>query len=218
MAGNAGDRSGRRGSRWSIAVWGAAAFMLLAPLVAMRFTDEVAWDAFDFAFMGALLGGVGLGLELAVRKTCNAAYRTAAGVALAAAFLLVWINAAVGIIGSEQEDANFLYGGVLAVALIGAVVARFRPAGMARAMSATALAQALVPVIASTFGSDSRALTWSPEVLGADRLLCRDVAPIGLAVPESRGTTKHRGVAAWVDPGVRLPPFADIGCNQLIGF
>jgi hypothetical protein len=166
MAGNAGDRSGRRGSGWSIAVWGAAAFMLLAPLVAMQFTDEVAWDAFDFAFMGALLGGVGLGFELAVRKTGNAAYRTAAGVALAAAFLLVWINAAVGIIGSEQEDVNFLYGGVLAVALIGAVVARFRPAGMARAMSATALAQALVQVIASTFGSGSRALTWSPEVLG----------------------------------------------------
>lgn len=115
--------------------------------------------------MGALLGGVGVGLELAVRKTSNAAYRTAAGVALAATFLLIWINGAVGIIGSEQEDANLLYGGVLAVALIGAIVARFRPAGMALAMSATALAQALVPVIASTFGPGSKASVWSPEVL-----------------------------------------------------
>jgi hypothetical protein len=130
----------------------------------MQFTDEVAWTAFDFAFMAALLGGVGLGLELAVRITGNAAYRTAAGAALAATFLLIWINGAVGIIGSEQEDANLLYGGVLAVAFIGAIVARFQPAGMALAMSATALAQALVPVIASTLGPDSKASVWSPEV------------------------------------------------------
>ena len=94
----------------------------------MRFTDEVDWTAFDFVFMAALLGGVGLGLELAVRKTRNVAYRMAACAALAAAFLLIWINGAVGIIGSEQEDANLLYGGVLGVALIGAAAARFRPA------------------------------------------------------------------------------------------
>lgn len=160
MAGNVG----RRGSRWSLAVWGAAAVLLLAPLVAMQFTDEVAWDAFDFAFMGVLIGSVGLGFELAVRKSANGAYRVAAGAALTAAILLVWINAAVGIIGSEQEAANLLYTGVLAVALVGALAARFRPAGMARAMIAAALAQALVPAIAPALGSG--ALAWSPQVLG----------------------------------------------------
>ena len=165
MANGGGDGGVRRGIPWRIVAWGAAAFLLLLPLVAMQFTDEVAWSAFDFVFMGALLGGVGLGFELAVRKSGNAAYRTAAGVALAAAFLLVWINGAVGIIGSEHEDANLLYGAVLAVAFIGGIVARFRPAGLALAMSATALAQALVPVIASTLGADTRALAWSPEVL-----------------------------------------------------
>jgi hypothetical protein len=139
---------------------------LLLPLVAMQFTDEVNWTAFDFAFMGALLGGVGLGMELAVRKTRSAQYRIAAGTALAATFLLVWINGAVGIIGSEQEDANVLYGGVLAVALIGVIIARVRPAGMALAMGATALAQALVPVIALTLELGSIASVGSPEVLG----------------------------------------------------
>jgi hypothetical protein len=89
----------------------------------------------------------------------------AACAALAGAFLLIWINGAVGIIGSEQEDANLLYGGVLGAALIGASAARFRPAGMALAMSATALAQALVPVVASTFGLSSNALVWSAGVL-----------------------------------------------------
>jgi hypothetical protein len=44
-----------------------------------------------------------------------------------------------------------MYVGVLAVGLVGALVARFRPGGMARALFATALAQALVAVIALTF-------------------------------------------------------------------
>jgi hypothetical protein len=166
MAGNSVNSVPRppRG-RWRIAAWAVAALLLLLPLAAMQVTDEVDWTAFDFVFMAALLGGVGLGLELAVRKTKNVACRMAACAALAAAFLLIWINGAVGIIGSEQEDANLLYGGVLGVALIGAAAARFRPARMAPAMSATALAQALVPVVASTFGLSSNVLVWSPEVL-----------------------------------------------------
>jgi hypothetical protein len=76
------------------------------------------------------------------------AYRAAAGVAFAAALILVWMNLAVGLIGSEDNLANSMYVGVLAVGIIGAIVARLRPHGMARALFATALAQALVPVIA----------------------------------------------------------------------
>src|SRR5688572_13882947 len=105
MASNAGKSEGG-GSRWRPAGWAVAALILLLPLIAMQFTDEVDWSMFDFAFAAVLLGGLGLGLELAVRKTDNAAYRLAAAVALAAAFLLVWVNGAVGIIGSEQDDAN----------------------------------------------------------------------------------------------------------------
>lgn len=166
MAGNTETGRPLRGNRWRITAWAIAALLLLLPLVAMQFADEVNWTAFDFAFMGALLGGVGLGMELAVRKTRSAQYRIAAGTALAATFLLVWINGAVGIIGSEQEDANVLYGGVLAVALIGVIIARVRPAGMALAMGATALTQALVPVIALTLELSSIASVRSSEVLG----------------------------------------------------
>jgi hypothetical protein len=165
MAENAVNIGPRRRGRWRIAAWVVAALLLLLPLAAMQFTEEVDWTTFDFVFMAALLSAVGMGLELAVRKTRNVAYRMAACAALAGALLLIWINGAVGIIGSEQEDANLLYGGVLGVGLIGATAARFRPAGMALAMSATALAQALVPVVASTFGLSSNALVWSAEVL-----------------------------------------------------
>ena len=129
---------------WAVVV----ALILLIPLVAMQFTSEVNWTLSDFVFAGVLLFGTGLTYELVARKAGGIAYRAAVGVALAAAFLLVWINGAVGIIGNEDNPANLMYGGVLAVGIIGAMIARFQPQGMARALFATALAQMLVPVIA----------------------------------------------------------------------
>ncbi len=152
MAVSAENGGGGHGIPWRLIGWGAAAALLLLPLVAMQFTDEVAWSLLDFAVMAALFGAVGLGFELAVRKTGNAAYRSAAGIALAAAFLLIWLNLAVGIIGREDDPANLMFVGVLAIAVIGAVFTRFEPAGMARAMLATAIAQALVAVVALLMG------------------------------------------------------------------
>lgn len=139
-------------SRSVVIIVVATAFILLLPLLAMQFTDEVAWGPVDFAVAGALLLGTGLLYELAARKAGGVVYRVAAGVALAAALLLVWVNLAVGIIGDEGHPANLMYVGVLAVGVIGALVARFRPRGMARALFATALAQALAAVIAVIAG------------------------------------------------------------------
>lgn len=147
-----------------IGVWAIAALLLLLPWVAMQLTDEVKWDATDFAFAGALIIGTGVTFELAVRKKNNNAYRAAVGVALAAAFILIWINAAVGIIGSEDNPANLMYGGVLAVGIVGAVIARFKPDGMARTFIVTALAQALVGVIALAAGFGSTAPSF-PEAI-----------------------------------------------------
>ena len=137
----------------------AAAFIMLLPLLAMQITDEVVWDLADFAVAGALLVGTGLMYGLAARKAGNIAYRAAVGVALAAALLLAWMNLAVGVIGTEDDLGNLMYVGVLAVGIVGALIARFRPHGMARALFATALAQALVAVIALIFGLGS---LWSP--------------------------------------------------------
>jgi hypothetical protein len=136
----------------------ATAFILLLPLLAAP-----AWTLADFVIAGALIFGTGLTYELVARKAGNIAYRFAVGVALAAAFLLVWINLAVGIIGDSGDLANSMYIGVLAVGIIGAIIARFRPHGMARALLATALAQALVAVIALIFGLGSGR---PPGVLG----------------------------------------------------
>jgi hypothetical protein len=134
----------------------ATAFILLLPLLA-----EWPWTLADFVFAGALIFGTGLTFVLVARKAGNIAYRAAVGVALAAALLLVWLTGAVGIIGSEDNNANVMYFGVLAIGIIGAIIARFQPHGMARALFATTLAQALVAVIALIIGLGS---TGSPPV------------------------------------------------------
>jgi hypothetical protein len=134
--------------RWRLAAWGTAVALLLAPLVAMQVTEAVDWSAGDFALAGALLGGAGLVPELAARRAWSGAYRAGSGVAVAGAVLLVWANGAVGLIGSEDHPANRLFTGVLAVGLLGAVLARLRPGGLARALAATAVAQVVVAGIA----------------------------------------------------------------------
>jgi predicted anti-sigma-YlaC factor YlaD len=126
----------------------ATSLLLLIPLVAMRFTDEVNWTALDFIVMGILLFGTGLTYVLISRLSDSIAYRAAVGVAVLAGFVLIWGNLAVGLIGSENNPANLLYFVVLAIGFIGAAIARFRPRGMMRALFTTAIAQALVPVIA----------------------------------------------------------------------
>ncbi len=79
-------------------------------------------------------------------------YRSALAVALVAACLLVWLSLGVGIIGKDGDPANRMYFGVLAVGVVGAALARFRAEGMARALLATAFAQAAVAVIAVVGG------------------------------------------------------------------
>lgn len=58
--------------------------------------------------------------------------------ALAAAFILIWVNLAVGIIGDEGNSANLMYVGVLAAGIIRAIITRGQPPGMARTLSVMA--------------------------------------------------------------------------------
>ena len=75
-------------------------------------------------------------------------YRFALAVAVAAAFLLIWMSLGVGIIGADGDRANIMYFGVVAVGIIGAMIARFKADGMARALIAMAVAQAVVTATA----------------------------------------------------------------------
>src|SRR3990167_9763859 len=154
MAANMEGGSAKRSNPLSLPVWGTAAFLLLLPAVAMQFTPEVNWTGSDFVVMGVLLSldcGV---YELATRLSGNSAYRLAAGIAVLAGFLLVWVNLAVGIIGSEDNSANLMFVGVLAIGVVASIAARFRASGMVLAMVAMAIAQSAIAGFAFYVGSE----------------------------------------------------------------
>lgn len=73
------------------------AAVLMIPLVAMQFTNEVVWNLFDFAVAGTLLGVTGLLLTALFRLVSNSTYRAVGSVGLTGLFLLVWAELAVGI-------------------------------------------------------------------------------------------------------------------------
>ena len=140
--------AGDRWSYWRIAMWGSAAVLLALPAIAMWLNAAgVYWTVSDFIVMGAMLGVACGACEFAARASGNGSYRVAAGIAIGTAFLTVWVNLAVGMIASEDNPYNQLFGGVLLLALGGSVAARFRPRGMAWAMVAAAIAQAVLGAI-----------------------------------------------------------------------
>lgn len=122
--------------------------ILLIPLIAMQFTNEVVWTLSDFIFAGTMIFGTGLAYKLITRNSEKMDYRIAFGLACAAGFLLVWANGAVGIIGSEANPINAWYYGVPFLGLIGAFISGFQANKMTVVLYLTAAAQALIAAIA----------------------------------------------------------------------
>lgn len=77
------------------------ALLLLTPLIAMQFTDEVDWKLPDFVIMGVLLLGTGLLCELVMRKVKKMSYRIIICGAILLALFLIWAELAVGIFGTR---------------------------------------------------------------------------------------------------------------------
>ncbi|MFD1505787.1 hypothetical protein FE374_00690 [Georgenia yuyongxinii] len=98
----------------------------------------------------------------------NRTYRWAVGIALFTAAFLVWAIGALGVIAYEGFRGDMMYLGVLAVLVVGAAVARFRARGMARALFATAVAQALVAVVALLAGMAGERGTSALEIVGVN--------------------------------------------------
>lgn len=141
---------------WRIIGWGGLALLLLAPLVAMQFSDEVDWDETDFIVAGVIFAIVGGFVELAVRASSNWFYRIGAFFAIFSGFIVVWVNLAVGMIGNEDNPVNLLFIVVVLGALAGAILARFRSEEMAHAMFVAGGAQALIAAIFGILGTDMR--------------------------------------------------------------
>ena len=145
--------------------WTVVGGLLIAPAIAMRFTDQVQWTISDFVFAGIVLIGAGGIAELAVRASGAWSYRFGAGLAVLASALLLWFNGAVGIIGSEDHPANILYLGVIIAAFVGAVASRFRAAGLALAMASAAALQVIIGVVAVWRGWGEGSENWPRPVI-----------------------------------------------------
>ena len=128
--------------------WSIAALLLIAPAIAMQFENSgVDWSPGDFIFAAIAFAIVGGLFEVAARASRLLAYRVAVGVAVACGFLQVWINLAVGIIGNEDNSANWTYFAVVFMAAAGAIAALGDAKVLSRAMIAAAIGQAFFSVI-----------------------------------------------------------------------
>ena len=78
----------------------AVALLLLIPLIAMQFTDEVNWTPGDFVVAAVLLLGTGLTGELVMRKVKNKDFQIAIIAVIVVGLVLIWAELAVGIFGT----------------------------------------------------------------------------------------------------------------------
>lgn len=77
-----------------------AAGILLIPLAAMQFTEEVNWTPSDFMVFGTLVLGTGLMIGLVIGKIRLKKYRILLIMALVILFMLTWAELGVGLFGS----------------------------------------------------------------------------------------------------------------------
>ena len=74
--------------------------LVLIPLIAMQFTNEVNWSIMDFVVAGVLLFGTGLTIEFVLRKVKTRKNRIIICGIIILLLLLLWIELAIGIFGS----------------------------------------------------------------------------------------------------------------------
>jgi hypothetical protein len=146
----------RRLNPWRVIGWGGAVALVLTPLVAMQFTNEVDWDETDFIFAAIIFGIVGGLIELAVRLSSSWYFRIGAMFAVLAGFMVVWANLAVGMIGNEDNPINLWFGAVLFIAIAGCIISRFRSSILPAAMFLAGALQIAIGTFAGIMGTDMR--------------------------------------------------------------
>ena len=90
--------------KWRLIGGGGATLLLAIPWLA-----DFPWTASDFIVMGVIFAITGVTIELAVRSSTDWAHRLGALVAILAGFLTVWVNLAVGMIGSDDNPYNLWF-------------------------------------------------------------------------------------------------------------
>ncbi len=81
-------------------IYGIPSMLLVLPLVAMQFTNEVSWTFSDFIIGGILLFGTAGIIDLVLRKVRSKRNRILLCVGILALLFLVWAELAVGVFGT----------------------------------------------------------------------------------------------------------------------
>ena len=135
-------------SPWRLAGWGLIAVLLSIPAI-FRWP----WTLSDFVIMGVLLGSVGLAVEFLSRLSGSVFVRLGAVMAVLTAFLTIWVNLAVGMIG-DDEIYNLLFLLPMSVVLLGGLATRLKPQAMVKVSLLAAGLQAAIGL--GGYGMDPR--------------------------------------------------------------
>ncbi|HEU5342379.1 hypothetical protein [Edaphobacter sp.] len=119
--------------------------VLMVPLVASRVVEGWNWPARAFVFVYVLFFATGMAYALIARKMGAWSYKAAVAVALVAGFALGWSNMVQ--VADSGHPENLVYYSVLAVGVVGALLARLEARGLARTLFVMAATLALIAVI-----------------------------------------------------------------------
>ena len=119
--------------------------VLMVPLVASQFFEDWHWGAGGFVMVYFLFFGTGMAYALIARRMGAWSYKAGVGVALVAGFALGWSNMVQ--VADSGHPENLVYYSVLAVGVVGALLARLQARGLARTLFAMAATLALIAVM-----------------------------------------------------------------------
>lgn len=122
--------------------------LLMVPLVASRFVPDWHWEAVAFLRVYVLFFLTGMVIALVARRIGVWSYQAAVGLAFAAAFALAWSNMVH--VADSGNPANLWYYSVLGVGVVGALLARLKPQGLALTLFAMAATLSLIAVVLPT--------------------------------------------------------------------
>jgi hypothetical protein len=118
---------------------------LMVPLVASQVVEGWNWKPRGFVIVYLLFFATGLAYALIARKMGAWSYKAAVGVALVAGFALGWSNMVQ--VADSGHPENLVYYIVLAVGVVGALLARLQARGLALTLSAMAVTLAVIALM-----------------------------------------------------------------------
>jgi len=119
--------------------------LLMVPAVASRLVEGWNWPAGAFVLVYVLFFATGLVYALVARRMDAWSYKLGVGVALAAAFAFGWSTMVQTADSGHPERLWYL--SVLVVGIVGALLARLKPRGLARTLFAMAVTLALIALM-----------------------------------------------------------------------